>query len=209
MIREQINKRLKEKNETRPVTSWHPSKLGNCLTGVYLERAGVEPDREFDSQTLLNFWLGRTYEKAIADLLSDDYEWQVPVKWLEYDISGKIDTLYLIDGMPHEIKSTNTDAFNRIKSNGPQKQHQMQLWVYLKCLEKPEGNLMYGDRGWGGTEEFQVLLEDKELEKSVMEELEILKSAWENKLPPKPRDEPWFEKYCRWHKSCKSQTKYL
>ena len=210
MIQEIINARLKENNETREVTSWHPSRLGSCLTGVYLERLGVPPDREFDAQTLLSFWLGRTYEKAIAELLAGDnkFEWQVPVKWTEYDISGKIDTLYLIEGnIPHEIKSTNSDAFKRIKSSGPKRQHQMQLWTYLKCLNLPEGNLVYGDRGWGGIAEYVVLLADKELENEVVEELEILKKAWETKVaPPITFDEKdWRAKYCRFHQKCLTQ----
>jgi len=55
-------------------------------------------------------------------------------------------------------------------------------------------------------------LSDKELEKEVMSELNILNEAWKKGLPPKPVEDKkdWRVKWCDLHEShCLKQEKYL
>jgi len=119
--------------EDRAITSWHISKLGSCLTGVYLERLGVKPDEEFDERTLRIFEVGKVFENIIVGGLKglDKYSIreQERVESERYNLSGYIDVV-LIDNetkeeMPLEIKSKHSKAFwYMTKESKPMRHHE-------------------------------------------------------------------------------------
>ena len=215
-IQEHINKVIADKNVDKPVRSWHPSALGSCLTGAYLNRMGVPADEAFSIETLRMFSVGKHFEEWIVGVLQETglaNKGQVRIDWPEYGVGGYADNMVEAVNNPliYEIKSTNSRAFKWLKKTGAKQHHRMQLWTYLHCLNVDEGRLFYMDRDWLTFQEFIVLRNDKELEKAVIAELDILKRAWEQKLPPRPtfEDSDWRAKYCRFHKKCISQEKYL
>ena len=141
-----ITNALKEREE-RAVTSWRPSRIGACRTGIYLERLGVKPDKDFDARTLRVFETGRIFENWISNLLKQEariYQEQVRLEWPEQDVTGYADAL-VNDMLVYEFKTKHSKAFwyMKEKGEGPSLHNQMQLWLALKILDKPEGRLVY------------------------------------------------------------------
>src|SRR3990167_1921290 len=207
-IQKLINEKVRSERKPKEINSWTPSRLGSCLTGVYLERLGVEPDRDFDDRTLRVFSVGKHFEDWIVSLIKDSghkIETQVRLEWKEMDLSGYAD-LMVDDEIPYEIKSKHSAGFKYL----PNLQHKMQLWVALKCLDRSEGRLIYFSKDDLRVEEFQVFLNDEDLATEVEEELAVLNEAWEKKLAPNPPpQDSWKSKFCRWHGKCVSQEHYL
>jgi len=209
-----INEKIKEaKSESREIKHWHPSKLGSCMRGMYLERLGVKPDTEFDARTLRVFNVGHLFEDWIVELIegTSGYEFtkQVRVEDKALDIAGYAD-LFVKKGKEqklYEIKSKHSRAFWYMenKKEGANHHHKMQLWLYLKLLNVSEGAILYVSKDDLTLAEYPVLLSDIKLGKEVMKELEILNACWKNKtLPPLAEEGSWQAKFCRFHRQCKA-----
>lgn len=207
LINEEVSKR-----EDRKVKSWNASKLGSCLTGVYLERLGVKPDTEFDNRTLRVFRAGKLFEDFVAGLCGNtkdtNTELQVRAELPDYDATGYADMVITETDTQkkyvYEIKSKHSFSFKYLDKEGANRQHRMQTFFYMRALGIEEGRIFYISRDDLRVADFQVLLSDKELEKEVMEELKVLNEAWKQKLPPPIAfdDKDWRAKYCRWHSQC-------
>lgn len=213
-----LNEQLQREKQKREIKSWHPSKLGSCLTGAYLERLGVPPDEEFDDRTLRVFSVGKHVEDWFVGLIERSgakIEKQVRIEIPEFDVTGYADLVIETPAgrMPYEIKSKHSKSFWYMekKGLGAAIQNRMQLWVYLYCLRLEEGRLLYFSKDDLTIAEYPVFLNDTELAKLVTDELEILNRAWKEKLPPPPivDEKDWRTRYCRWHKKCLSQERYL
>ena len=208
-----INQKIKESREKHhEITSWHASKLGQCLRGVFLERMGVKPDIEFDERTLRVFDLGHIIEEWFVNLLKDvpnvEIKTQEKVEDKELNVSGYCDLIVCHEGNQkvYELKSKHSKAFWYMidKKEGANRQHEYQLWLYLKLLKIAEGGLVYISKDDLSIAEFPVLLSNKQLEAEVMNEINLLNRAWKEKNPrllPLPK-EAWKSKFCRWHKQC-------
>lgn len=212
-----INKKVNE-HEKRRVTSWQASKLGSCLTGVYLERLGIKPDREFDNRTLRVFSVGKIFEDWVTSLCENTTdtmtELQIRATLPEYDATGYVDMVVTETNNQrkyiYEIKSKHSFGFKYLEKEGANRQHQMQLWFYLKALNIEEGRIFYVSKDDLRVLDYLVELKNEELALSVLNELSILNRAWKEKVcPPVPSVEDWRAKYCRWHKQCANQEKYL
>lgn len=216
-IQDLINKKINEREE-KEIKSWHASRLGSCLTGLYLERLGVKPDDEFDNRTLRVFSAGKIFEDWVVGLVENNgvkIEKQVRIELPQYDLTGYADFVVENENekLVYEVKSKHSNAFWYMekKGEGANRQHEMQLWCYLKALNIPDGRIIYLSKDDLAILEYQVKLNDEKLAGEVLAELKILNEAWKQKLPPEPiKDEKdWRYKYCRWHKQCLSQEKYL
>ena len=204
-----------KRHEDKEVTSWRPSRIGACRTGLYLERLGVKPDTEFDARTLRVFETGKIFERWISDLLKQEartYQEQVRLEWPEQDVTGYADAL-VNDMLVYEYKTKHSKSFwyMKDKGEGPSLHNQMQLWLALKILDKPEGRLCYISKDDLSILEYIVFLKNESLEKATMEELRVLNLAWKEKVAPRPIKDPkdWRNRYCRWHQGCLSQSEYL
>lgn len=209
---------LKEPREKKKQTSWHPSSLGSCLTGAYLARKGAERDEPFDDRTLRVFKVGNMMEDWLVGTIEKTgakFKKQVRIELPELDVTGYADlVMETPDGdLPYEIKSKNSKAFwwMEKKKQGPNRQHMMQLWIYLKFLNRPEGRLIYLSKDDLAILEYIVRLNDEKLEAEVMAELKILNAAWKAQLPPPPitDEKDWRVVYCGFHKQCTKQPEYL
>lgn len=217
-IEDLITKKINSERHDRGITSWQASKLGSCLTGVYLERKGVEPDTEFDQRTLRVFKCGQLFEEWVTNLCENTKdtmtELQVRAEMPQENATGYAD-MVITDKKSgkkyvYEIKSKHSYGFKYLQQEGANRQHQMQLWFYLKCLGIEEGRIFYVSKDDLRVMDFLVELDNEELEKSVMNELATLNEAWKQELPPPlPEKDDWRAKYCRWHEKCKTQEKYL
>lgn len=210
-IEQLINEALRPK-EKRPINSWHPSALGSCLTGAYLNRLGVEPDKELDERVLRIFSVGKQFEDWLVNLIKESgatIETQKRIEWPEMDVTGYVDLI--IDEMPVEIKTKHSKSFWYMTKQGAPRQNQMQLWVYLKVLNVKVGRLVFLSKDDLAVQEYPVYLEDEQLANEVINELTILNRAWEEKLPPPPIEDPkdWRYKFCRFHLQCLNFNTYL
>lgn len=201
---------------------WYISRLGSCPTGQYLERLGSEPDEPFDARTLRVFHCGRVFEDWIVGLLQKQtnasLETQVPVEDNTLDVSGYADIKLTENGtaMVYEVKSKHSRAFWYMvedhklrdgsikKAEGANRQHEIQLWMYLKLLDIAEGRLVYVSKDDLTIAEYPVFRDDAVLEKEVMDTLTMLNKAWVEKTPPPPITDPadWRYKYCSYHNQC-------
>jgi len=215
-IQEILNNAVRGDREKKEITSWHVSKLGSCLRGIYLERSGVKPDTEFDDRTLRVFSVGNMFEDWLVDKIKDKVkiETQVRVEDLELNVSGYADFVAELDGEKkvYEIKSKHSRAFWWMEKQGkPSRQHQYQLWMYLYLLKIDEGAIIYLSKDDLMMKEYPVYRNDESIKKEVFEQLELLNTAWKNQTPeilPLPENGRWgnqkdfHSKYCRYHKSC-------
>ena len=212
-IQDILNKTIGAKKEEREIKHWHPSKIGSCMRGVYLERLGVKPDEEFDERTLRVFDVGHIFEDWIINILKKDdslkIETQVRVEDAELDISGYADALIEYNGEKklYEIKSKHSRAFHYMQKmgEGANRHHEYQLWLYMKILNIENGAILYVSKDDLCLLEYPVLLSDKKLEVETMSYIKALNEAWQKKDPsilPLPKKGAWQEKYCRFHKQC-------
>ena len=215
-----INDKLATPREERKPTSWNASKLGTCLTGVYLERLGIPPDEEFDARTLRVFSAGKTFEQWIIEMAKTPdvkFEEQVRIELPEYDVTGYADLVCEINGekIIYEIKSKNSRAFWYMEKQkeGANFHHKMQAWLYMKALNIPEARILYVSKDDLCLLEYPIKLDDQELAETTLNELRVLNEAWKQQLPPPvpkwEKKDQWKASYCRWHKQCVSQQKYL
>jgi len=203
IINEEVSQR-----EHKEQTSWHPSKLGSCLTGCYLERMGVEADKEFDNRTLRVFSVGNMFEEWVISKVKVPHDTQIRTE--KDGFTGRIDLI--IEDIIYEIKSKHSRAFWYMQKEGQAPiQNRMQLWFYLYATDREEGKLLFLSKDDLAMLEYEVRLDDEELRRATLREVEILNRAWEEKLPPQVEytSKDWQSKYCRWHTSCISQEKYL
>jgi len=210
---------LEQEHETKEITSWHISKVGSCLTGLYLERLGATPEKPFDSRTLRVFEVGKMFESWVIETIKDTkgyvFEEQVRVEDKDLNVSGYADLVVTLPNGEKEVielKSQHSRAFWYMEKSGkPSRQHQMQLWIYLYLLNIKTGKLVYLSKDDLATAEFIVELGDEELKAETLGRLAILNESWEKKIPPRPNEDKdaWENKYCRFHKQCKNQDNYL
>lgn len=213
-LQDLIDKEVNNRKE-RKITSWQASKLGSCLTGVYLERLGKKPDMEFDNRTLRVFSAGNIFEEWVTMLIHKNKDMTVELQARcvlpEYDATGYADIVISgKENFVYEIKSKHSFGFKYLQQEGANRQHKMQLWFYLKCLKISKGRIFYVSKDDLRVLDYEVELNDKLIEIEVLNELSLLNNAWQKKLPPPlPSMKDWREKYCRWHKQCISQLNYL
>lgn len=219
-IQELVNQTIREngKREKKEIKSWHPSKLGSCLTGVYLERAGAEPDEPLDDRTLRVFSVGTMLEDWLVKALEKQYphiERQARVEWPEMNVSGYADLVVDFGNgkkIVYEIKSRHSRAFWHMTKEGkPSRHHEYQAWIYCKVLNIEESRLIYLSKDDLAIQEYSVFLNDKRLEQEVADEINLLNRAWKENLPPPiPFDNnDWRAQYCNFHKKCVAQPQYL
>jgi len=215
-IQNLMNKAIaEERREKKEITSWHISKLGSCLRGLYLERMGVEPDQPFDDRTLRIFNVGNIFEDWLTELLKKKLklETQVRVEDKKLNVSGYADAVIEYEGKKkaYEIKTKNSRSFWYMQKEGkPMRQHEYQLFMYLYLLDIDEGSIVYISKDDLAILEYPVFRNDKKLEKEVMDRIGLLNKAWKLKDPsvlPLPDKKDWQAKYCRWHNQCKAIKK--
>ena len=217
-----IDAALVEPREPREIKSWHASGFGSCPTGRYLERMGVPADEEFDERTLRIFSAGKKFEDWVLELGTKQLpegcvvEEQVRIENPNLGVTGYADAVVTLPTgkkLVYEIKSKNSNAFHWMRKRGESamRQHEMQIWLYLETLEIEEGRILYISKDDLCMQEAVVMRSDVKLRSEVEAEATLLMRALVEKLPPPPPTDPtdWRCKYCRWHKQCVAQEKYL
>jgi hypothetical protein len=233
-----VDAALVKPREKKPITSWHASGFGSCPTGRYLERLGVAPDEEFDERTLRVFSAGSKFEEWLLDLAAGslpelvEMQRQVRIELPDWNVTGYADAMVTIQleqpetirfkggeetvfkkMLIYEIKSKHSQAFHWMRKlgEGAMRQHQMQVWLYMHALKIEEARVLYVSKDDLSFAEYPVFHQDVKLGEEVALEAALLNRAWAEKLPPKPiaDEKAWQNRYCRWHKSCVSQPKYL
>jgi len=214
-IQKIINEKLilaREKHDKK-IESWHCSRLGGCLRGLYFERLGIKPDKELTERELRVFDAGRIFEDWIVGLIGGqegvEVETQTRVEDKELNISGRLDLLLSYQGEKkiYELKSKHSRAFWYMveKGEGANRQHEYQLWLYLKMMKVKEGSIIYVSKDDLAIQEYPVRLDDKKIEGEVMAELNVLNRAWKFKdatlIPLVPNDS-WKARFCRYHSHC-------
>jgi len=214
-IQQILNNVIKEKNkkEKKEITSWYISKLGQCSRGIYFERLGVKPDKEFTDRELRLFDVGQKTENWIIEQLSLNpnvkAESQVRVEDKKLGVSGYADLKIVLNGQTEllEIKSKHSRSFwwMEKQGEGAPRHNQYQLWLYLWLLGIDTGQLIYISKDDMTILQYPVLRKDEQLKKEVMNEIKLLNESWEKKDPsilPLYDDKDWRSKWCRYHSHC-------
>jgi hypothetical protein len=214
-IQQLINNAVNVKREKKEITSWHISKIGSCMRGIYLERLGKKPDKPFDDRILRVFSVGHQMEDWLCDLIKDSpgikkTETQLRVEDEKLGVSGYADLfIEYEDGKKrlYEIKTKHSKAFWWMDKKGEdaQLQHQYQLWMYLYLLNIEKGSIVYLSKDDLCVLEFPVFRDNEKLKKEVFEILDLLNKAWKLKDPsilPLPDKDDWRAKFCNYHKQC-------
>ncbi len=218
ILEELITKALVEKRAGQEAErvgkerTWYASSLGSCLRGQYYARLGEKPDSEPNGRELRVFDVGNQMEKWLIDLIADHSKYifvtQERLFSEKWQMSGRPDLVLYKDkgGRIFEIKTKHSKAFWWMKKEGkPMRQHEQQLWFYLKMTGIKEGTIVYLSKDDLAIMEFIVRLDDEVLAKEVISQLKILNKAWKEKDPtllPLPEKGSWQEKYCRYHSHC-------
>ena len=213
-IEKTVSDILREDNnlrERKVQTSWHASSIGNCLRGLYIQRLGIIEKELMTDRELRVFNVGNQMEKWLVDLLKA--KWMVPIETqvrIEDEglgISGYADMVIGGDvNKVYEIKTKHSRAFWYMNKEGkPMRQHEYQVWLYLKALGIAEGVIVYLSKDDLAMAEFVVRLDDAIFEKEVVERINLLNHAWDMKnveLLPLPGVKDWQAKYCPVHNYC-------
>ena len=183
-----------------PPSSWRFSGLGKCLRAQVLGRLGVR-GAPFSDQTLSIFRLGDLIEDDTLKLLGskvvvitrDVNGNQVKVRVPEYDASGSLDALAVVDGelVVLEVKSTRDSALSY--GDLPYRTHALQAGAYALFLGLTTAYVIYIGRD-GSKKVCRVYAKD--VEQDVKKEWAELNfwwkqtSAWDPSveyevLPPK------------------------
>lgn len=224
---------------------WYPSDLGQCLAGAFYARKGVPALKEIEPQTIEYMKTGSAVEEGLVRMYEkvlEDYkvETQLALRDETHKLSGKPDLVISKDEeivAVKEIKVVNCRSFTYRKRAGQMAQdhHTKQLGSYMMLLGVPHGfhgQLLYRKACFADVIEIDVIW-TPELEKEIVDELDILNTAWENdkapELPPaivrqdvlkfdrygnaKDKGEKWTvnwkASYCRYHALCTGNEDWL
>ena len=211
LIDKELNNKSKERNKDYKQTSWHASSIGNCLRGQYIQRLGVIKEELIDSRSLRVFSVGNQMEDWVCEIIKKhpkiSVDTQVRVEDKELGISGYADAV-IENGVKrvYELKTKHSRAFWYMQKEGKaMRQHEYQLWLYLKILDIPEGIIAYISKDDLVIAEYVVELKDEVLGKEVLARVNLLNKAWRDKditLLPLEEEGSWQNKFCRFHKYC-------
>jgi len=214
-IQEIIDNALADR-EPKEIKSWHASKLGYCLSGVYFERIGIQPLTLPDARLKRVFQCGNLFEKYVMEEMAKvetvEVEEQVRVESDELNVTGYIDcVIKFADGeMPVEFKSQNSRAFWYMVGDpkkgrageGAYPHHKMQLLMYMYINGYKVGKLVYISKDDLCIQEYVIDINDPLLQ-TALENVTKLNEALKTGVPPEPADEKTFQaKYCNWHDYC-------
>lgn len=217
MIQDLIDQALLAKQEKRDVTSWQASKLGSCLSGVYLERMGYEPLVPLEDRTLRVFQAGNIFEDFVLDTLEASgakLERQVRVENKALGATGYIDAIMTDENGSQEVlevKSVHSRAFWYMVGNskktgeGPYPAHVMQTLLYMKTNGIPRGRIIYCSKDDLCIQEYEITL-DHPLMETLTERIRILNGAWATGILPPVDPDNKLNKYCRFHAYCEGKV---
>lgn len=173
-------------------TSWRFSSLGKCLRAQVLGRLGVE-GAPFQDNTLSLFRIGDLIEddtlkllgKKIVVVTRDVNGRQVRATMPEYDASGSLDALIVLDGVmgPLDVKSTRDSALSY--GDLPYQTHAKQVAAYALALGFLHGWLLYLGRD-GAKKWFKVRAAD--YEQDIKKEWAELNFWWKQAWDSVPED---------------------
>ena len=216
IIAEEIAKEQEEKKHAPP-KRWAASMLGKCLCAAYLNRSGEKPTRELDERTYRVFSVGNKFEAWLVDLIQKSKgvtnAYQPETQYIkQWDLAVRPDLYLEVDGekVVYEIKTVHSQKFSYLigtktkKGEGPDKHYLMQLWCGMYAMGAKKGVLVYLSKDDLRVAEYQLELSDPEISQACLEDIATLNSAWQEKIPPKPRCVgTWLEKYCDFGEKCK------
>jgi hypothetical protein len=224
------------RSQREPKDYWRVSDMGHCLRGRYYKRQGAKPTdppdertlRKFQAGNIFHWWLQRQVRYAASEMSG------VRVIGMEREVRndklhvvGHYDALVQIGRkkLLYDFKTVHSNAFHYREQNKSltQKQHAMQLGLYLMLLhqEHPdltEARLLYISKDDLSVAETKVILTPA-LKREILRELKILNESWEKKkLPPTPplivKDSVknkwvinWQAQYCPYHDLCMNEPK--
>jgi hypothetical protein len=147
-----------EKNNEHEKKSFWCSEAEKPVFDLYHEWLGTPPTNPPEPEKLIMFSAGKMMELAIVEKmqkagliqkLEDDKQARVEMEREGVPISGYIDALDN-NNNPIEIKTFYGDYQARdLKSGKPKTSYLKQLAMYMDCLDRDDGTLLYMDRGLG------------------------------------------------------------
>ena len=195
---------------------WHPSALGGCPRGIYLERKGITCPEPFEPRTYQIFEYGNLTEKLIIDKVvkgqskyNYTVEYQKKVEIPEWNVRGTLDMQINTPDGPiiYDVKSVNSNKFKYLRQ--PDEHYRQQVWLYLYATKIQDGAILYVSKDNQVRAVFPVFLNDEKLAAGVKSKLEMLNACWKEDRLPEPAPTftedgkfNWRAGYCRWHTIC-------
>lgn len=206
---------VRQEKDERKKTSWSPTDLGKCLSGVYYKRLGIKPDKEPDGRKLRVFAVGKYSEDWVVSVLKEKHpeiQTQARIEIPEWDCTGYADAVLYDEILEFKTQHSKSFWYMTKGGGGANIQHRMQIWTYLKALNKERGRIIYISKDDNAIQEYPVFLNSEELAEKVANEFVILNKAWKEQKPPEPAPAiirengkcklNWICSYCDTHKTC-------
>ena len=205
-----IDNHLARETYPKKIGRYYPSEIGSCLRKTWYSYKQPKPT---DTALIRIFEAGNLLHEFIEDVIKSEKnpevellqrEVPVKVKTKDFIISGRIDNLML-------AKIENKVFLVEVKSckylpKELRKEHEMQLQLYLKAAEVPDGMLLYIQKDNLETKWFDVSYDEDKAEK-ILKRFNLLhKYLIKENLPEAEakhdEDKKWMCDKCPWQEEC-------
>ena len=173
--------------DNRRIHCFHPSSLHKSAQYLYRAYFDGDDNQDFDARIYRIFDNGHAVHERLQKYLNDTgvlVEAEVPVENEEYEIVGTCDGIIQIDAKQGvlEIKSINSNGFYSLHE--PKPEHQIQLNVYMFCLDIPQGCILYECKDNQELREF-YLKQDSNVLNPVLEKTRYVQGCIRHGKEPK------------------------
>ncbi len=199
----------KRSSETRDISKFRVSDAGRCHLMRFWKRQGKPFTDEPDARTYRVFEVGHVFHVWLQDLLAE----KGLIVGKEFKVEdkhrlGHIDALVMTEQglVLYDFKTVHSRKFHYMKNGDGDRHYMMQAYTYATLL--PLGvtdiRIAYISKDDLCISEVSV---DEAIEQNVMDDWNMLLSAWERQEEPEPHPMDWECKYCNYRSSCKYNRK--
>ncbi|UCD20813.1 MAG: Dna2/Cas4 domain-containing protein [archaeon] len=204
MLKELINEFYSSKEKDKEKVAFYISDAGKCPRAVWFSLKNY-PKKPITARVMRIFEHGDyTHMRIMGALFSLGLVKAVEIQIPDNEfIHGRADAIITLDNEPAilEIKSINSFKFKNTK---PEKDHVLQLQLYLHYFKLKKGVLIYENKDNQELKEYVIHYDEKLVNELLTGFKGIKKHADENKPPIIPEDlEEWRCNYCVYLDSCK------
>jgi len=205
-----VDQYLLQEYKPKQIGRYYPSEIGGCIRKTWFsykkpKQVKAELMRIFEAGNMLHEFISaviRSEKNPEVELLQEE----MPIKIEEKDfmISGRVDNLILVkisdEKILVEVKST------KMLPQYYNKQHEMQLQLYMHATEVHNGMILYIQKDNLKTKWFDINYNEKIIKKIVEKFGMLDKSLKQDKMPEaeaKLNSEiSWMCRYCDYKEDC-------
>jgi len=205
-----VDQYLLQEYKPKQIGRYYPSEIGGCIRKTWFsykrpKQVKAELMRIFEAGNMLHEFISeviRSEKNPEVELLSE--EMPIKIEEKEFMISGRVDNLILVkisdEKILVEVKSTKMlpEYYN--------KQHEMQLQLYMHATEVHNGMILYIQKDNLKTKWFDIKYNEKIINKIIEKFNTLDKSLKQDKMPEAEAklnaDIKWMCRYCDYKEDC-------